>query len=118
MSSWSATASITRRPTAIFPTWACSSARSTRPEMADNTKSTKKRGPFRGVAIWIIVALLLGLAAFSLFGRDGFEQIDTEQGLELRSEERRVGKECRARWWAEPERRKRRADEDGKRRKG
>ncbi|HJB11820.1 MAG TPA: cell division protein FtsH, partial [Candidatus Brachybacterium merdavium] len=51
--------------------------------MADNTKSTKKRGPFRGVAIWIIVALLLGLAAFSLFGRDGFEQIDTEQGLEL-----------------------------------
>src|SRR5690625_6562644 len=83
MSSWSATASITRRPTAIFPTWACSSARSTRPEMADNTKSTKKRGPFRGVAIWIIVALLLGLAAFSLFGRDGFEQIDTEQGLEL-----------------------------------
>src|SRR5690625_1696676 len=111
MSSWSATASITRRPTAIFPTWACSSARSTRPEMADNTKSTKKRGPFRGVAIWIIVALLLGLAAFSLFGRDGFEQIDTEQGLELlesgqveqakiidgnqqrRSEERRVGKE-------------------------
>ena len=51
--------------------------------MADDTKSTKKRGPFRGVAIWIIVALLLGMLAFSLFGRDGFEQIDTQQGLEL-----------------------------------
>ena len=44
---------------------------------------SKKRRPFTGVAIWILVALLLGMALFSLFGRDGYQQVDTQQGLEL-----------------------------------
>ena len=53
--------------------------------MADSPKSSggKKRRPFTGVALWIIIALLLGMAMFSLFGRDGYQQIDTQQGLEL-----------------------------------
>ncbi|MFC7373679.1 MULTISPECIES: ATP-dependent zinc metalloprotease FtsH [unclassified Brachybacterium] len=51
--------------------------------MADSATKNKKRRPFTGVAIWIIVALLLGMVLFSLFGRDGYQQIDTEQGLEL-----------------------------------
>ncbi len=53
--------------------------------MADSAKSPsgKKRRPFTGPALWIIIALLLGMAMFSLFGRDGYQQIDTQQGLEL-----------------------------------
>ncbi|MDN5820194.1 MAG: ATP-dependent zinc metalloprotease FtsH [Brachybacterium sp.] len=53
--------------------------------MADSAKnpSKKKRRPFTGLALWIIIALLLGMAMFSLFGRDGYEEIDTQQGLEL-----------------------------------
>ncbi|ATG52355.1 cell division protein FtsH [Brachybacterium vulturis] len=56
--------------------------------MADSAKNpkssgSKKRRPFSGLALWIIIALLLGMAMFSLFGRDGYEQIDTQQGLEL-----------------------------------
>ena len=53
--------------------------------MADSAKTPrgKKRRPFTGLALWIIVALLLGMAMFSLFGRDGYQQIDTQQGLEL-----------------------------------
>ena len=54
--------------------------------MADSAKknsSGRKRRPFSGLALWIIVALLLGMAMFSLFGRDGYQQIDTQQGLEL-----------------------------------
>ena len=57
--------------------------------MADSPKSSKsgsgsrKRRPFTSVALWIVVALLLGMALFSLLGRDGYQQIDTEQGLEL-----------------------------------
>ncbi|WP_241237449.1 ATP-dependent zinc metalloprotease FtsH [Brachybacterium saurashtrense] len=53
--------------------------------MADSAKSSsgKKRRPFTSIALWIVVALLLGMAMFSLFGRDGYQQIDTEQGLEL-----------------------------------
>ncbi|MGO2994124.1 ATP-dependent zinc metalloprotease FtsH [Brachybacterium alimentarium] len=47
-----------------------------------NTKGRKRR-PFTSVAIWILVALLLGMALFSLFGRDGYQEIDTQQGLEL-----------------------------------
>ncbi|MGO2825720.1 MAG: ATP-dependent metallopeptidase FtsH/Yme1/Tma family protein, partial [Brachybacterium alimentarium] len=47
-----------------------------------NSKS-KKRRPLTSVAIWILVALLLGMALFSLFGRDGYQEIDTQQGLEL-----------------------------------
>ncbi len=50
-----------------------------------STKSSggRKRRPLSSVALWIIVALLLGMALFSLFGRDGYQQIDTQQGLEL-----------------------------------
>ena len=53
--------------------------------MADSAKrsSGRKRRPFTSLALWIIVAMLLGMAMFSLFGRDGYQQIDTEQGLEL-----------------------------------
>ncbi|HJG92736.1 MAG TPA: cell division protein FtsH, partial [Brachybacterium massiliense] len=53
--------------------------------MADSAKNSsgRKRRPFSGLALWIIVALLLGMAMFSLFGRDGYQQIDTQQGLEL-----------------------------------
>ena len=59
--------------------------------MADSPKSSgsnkssgsKKRRPFSSIALWIVVALLLGMAMFSLFGRDGYQQIDTQQGLEL-----------------------------------
>jgi len=55
--------------------------------VADSAKTpkgsgSKKRRPF-GIALWIIVALLLGMALFSLLGRDGYQQIDTQQGLEL-----------------------------------
>src|SRR5690606_41176067 len=39
--------------------------------------------PFHLCGLWIVVALLLGMALFSLLGRDGYQQIDTEQGLEL-----------------------------------
>ena len=39
-----------------------------------------------GIAIWIALLLLLGLAMFALFGRDGFQSIDTEQGMTLLSE--------------------------------
>lgn len=49
---------------------------------ASSAKSKKKR-PGAGIALWIILALLLGMTLFSLLGRDGFQQIDTEQGLEL-----------------------------------
>ncbi|WP_394215989.1 ATP-dependent zinc metalloprotease FtsH [Brachybacterium vulturis] len=56
--------------------------------MADSAKNPKragsrKRRPFTGLALWIIIALLLGMAMFSLLGRDGYQQIDTQQGLEL-----------------------------------
>ncbi|MGO1422181.1 MAG: ATP-dependent zinc metalloprotease FtsH [Brachybacterium sp.] len=56
--------------------------------MADSAKTpkgsgSKKRRPFSGLALWIIIALLLGMAMFSLFGRDGYQEIDTQQGLEL-----------------------------------
>jgi cell division protease FtsH len=56
--------------------------------VADSAKNpkgsgSKKRRPFTGLALWIIVALLLGMAMFSLLGRDGYQQIDTQQGLEL-----------------------------------
>ena len=55
--------------------------------MAENTgksaKPAKKRRPGACIALWIILALLLGMTLFSLLGRDGFQQIDTEQGLEL-----------------------------------
>ncbi|WP_106506536.1 ATP-dependent zinc metalloprotease FtsH [Brachybacterium timonense] len=50
--------------------------------MASTAKQSKKK-PFLGPAIWIIIALLLGMGLFSLFGRDGFQPIDTEQGLAL-----------------------------------
>lgn len=50
--------------------------------MASTAKQSKKK-PFLGPAIWIIIALLLGMGLFSLFGRDGFQPIDTEQGLTL-----------------------------------
>nr|WP_281507800.1 ATP-dependent zinc metalloprotease FtsH [Brachybacterium sp. Marseille-Q7125] len=33
--------------------------------------------------MWVVVALLLGMLLFSVLGRDGYERIDTEQGLEL-----------------------------------
>ncbi|WP_010534253.1 ATP-dependent zinc metalloprotease FtsH [Brachybacterium squillarum] len=46
-------------------------------------KGGRRRRPLASVAIWILVALLLGMALFSLFGRDGFQEVDTEQGLEL-----------------------------------
>ncbi|WP_114855992.1 ATP-dependent zinc metalloprotease FtsH [Brachybacterium sp. YJGR34] len=52
--------------------------------MADSAKSSgKKRRPVTSIALWIILALVLGMVMFSLFGRDGYEQIDTQQGLEL-----------------------------------
>lgn len=57
--------------------------------MADSPKSPsgksggKKRRPFTSIALWIVVAMLLGMVMFSLFGRDGYQQIDTQQGLEL-----------------------------------
>ena len=50
--------------------------------MASTAKQSKKK-PFLGPAIWIVIALLLGMGLFSLFGRDGFQPIDTEQGLTL-----------------------------------
>src|SRR5690606_40093512 len=86
MSSSSVTASTSPSSTAISPTWASSRAPSTRTDhVADSAKSPggKKRRPFTGIALWIVVALLLGMAMFSLFGRDGYQQIDTQQGLEL-----------------------------------
>src|SRR5699024_4924801 len=85
-SSSSATASTTPRTTATSPTWASSHARSTRTDpVADSAKNSsgRKRRPFSGLALWIIVALLLGMAMFSLFGRAGYQQLDTQQGLEL-----------------------------------
>src|SRR5699024_8126951 len=85
-SSCSATVATSPRTITTSPTWACSRARSTRTDpVADSAKSPsgKKRRPFTGPALWIIIALLLGMAMFSLFGRDGYQEIDTQQGLEL-----------------------------------
>jgi cell division protease FtsH len=50
---------------------------------SSKASGSRKRRPLSSVALWIIVALLLGMALFSLFGRDGYQQIDTQQGLEL-----------------------------------
>ncbi|WP_246956692.1 ATP-dependent zinc metalloprotease FtsH [Brachybacterium sp. Marseille-Q7125] len=57
--------------------------------MADSSQNTskqrggtKKRRP-GSIALWVVVALLLGMLLFSVLGRDGYERIDTEQGLEL-----------------------------------
>ncbi len=47
------------------------------------TEKTKKRSPLAGPVTWVIAALLMGLLLFGLLGRDGFQQIDTEQGLQL-----------------------------------
>ena len=46
-------------------------------------KTTRRKRPFASLAIWIVAALLLGFLLFSFLGRDGFQKIDTEQGLEL-----------------------------------
>lgn len=43
----------------------------------------KKRSPLAAPLIWVITALLLGLLLFTLLGRDTYQQIDTEQGLQL-----------------------------------
>jgi cell division protease FtsH len=43
----------------------------------------KKKRPFASIAIWVAVALLGGILLFSLLGRDGYQEIDTEQGLDL-----------------------------------
>lgn len=45
-----------------------------------------RRRPGTGIALWIGLLLLLGMAMFTLFGRDGFQPIDTEQGLQLLAE--------------------------------
>ncbi len=47
------------------------------------SENAKKRSPFAGPLVWIIAALLVGLLLFGLLGRDGYRQIDTEQGLAL-----------------------------------
>jgi len=52
--------------------------------MASSTPKKKRTLP--GIALWIILALVLGMVLFSLLGRDGYQQIDTEQGLTLLSE--------------------------------
>ncbi|PWH06932.1 cell division protein FtsH [Brachybacterium endophyticum] len=45
--------------------------------------TTKKKRPGASIAIWIAVALLLGVLAFTFLGRDSYQQVDTEQGLQL-----------------------------------
>ncbi|MCS6712595.1 ATP-dependent zinc metalloprotease FtsH [Brachybacterium sp. EF45031] len=47
-----------------------------------NSPRNRKR-PSGSVALWLVTALLLGLLAFSFLGRDGYQQIDTQQGLQL-----------------------------------
>ncbi|MDO5661873.1 MAG: ATP-dependent zinc metalloprotease FtsH [Brachybacterium sp.] len=51
--------------------------------MAKNDSAPAKRSPIPRILIWLSVVMLAGILLFSLLGRDGFEQIDTEQGLEL-----------------------------------
>ncbi|MEE1619126.1 ATP-dependent zinc metalloprotease FtsH [Brachybacterium sp. J153] len=51
--------------------------------MAETSSRGRRKRPFTSIALWILVALLLGMALFTLFGRDGYQQIDTEQGLAL-----------------------------------
>jgi cell division protease FtsH len=48
--------------------------------------TTKKKRPGASIAIWVALALLLGILAFSFFGRDSYQEVDTEQGLQLLSE--------------------------------
>ena len=45
------------------------------------------------VAIGLVVLLVVGIVVFAMF-LDGI----VKKGVETRSEERRVGKECRSRW--------------------
>jgi cell division protease FtsH len=45
--------------------------------------TSKKKRPVAGIAIWIALFLLGGILLFSLLGRDGYQQIDTEEGLDL-----------------------------------
>ncbi|MBK0332983.1 ATP-dependent zinc metalloprotease FtsH [Brachybacterium halotolerans subsp. kimchii] len=45
--------------------------------------TTKKKRPGASIAIWVAVALLLGILAFTFLGRDSYQQVDTEQGLQL-----------------------------------
>ncbi len=49
--------------------------------MAENT-STRKR-PLVSIAIWSLVAIVLISILIGVFNRDGYQQIDTQQGLEL-----------------------------------
>ena len=46
-------------------------------------RSGRRKRPFTSIAIWVVVALLAGMVLFTVLGRDGYQQIDTEQGLEL-----------------------------------
>ncbi|MFC0674087.1 ATP-dependent zinc metalloprotease FtsH [Brachybacterium hainanense] len=52
--------------------------------MASSTPKKKRSLP--GIALWIILALLLGTVLFSFLSRDGYQEIDTEQGLQLLAE--------------------------------
>ncbi|UVY83267.1 ATP-dependent zinc metalloprotease FtsH [Brachybacterium sp. NBEC-018] len=47
------------------------------------SRSGRRKRPFTSIAIWVVVALLAGMVLFTFLGRDGYQQIDTEQGLEL-----------------------------------
>ncbi|MGY5763637.1 ATP-dependent zinc metalloprotease FtsH [Brachybacterium sp. DNPG3] len=49
--------------------------------MAEN-KTPRKR-PLVSIAIWALVAIILVSILVGVFGRDGYQQIDTQQGLEL-----------------------------------
>ncbi|GAB4096462.1 ATP-dependent zinc metalloprotease FtsH [Brachybacterium squillarum] len=47
------------------------------------SRSGRRKRPFTSIAIWVVVALLAGMVLFTFLGRDGYQQVDTEQGLEL-----------------------------------
>ncbi|GAA1321014.1 ATP-dependent zinc metalloprotease FtsH [Brachybacterium rhamnosum] len=47
------------------------------------SRSGRRKRPFTSIAIWVVVALLAGMVLFTFLGRDGYQQVDTEQGLAL-----------------------------------
>ena len=50
---------------------------------APSTPPRKKKRSLPSIALWIVSLLVLGMILFSLLGRDGFQAIDTQQGMEL-----------------------------------
>src|SRR5690606_41150945 len=77
------------------------------PELWDRTKRLDGRWIDRGHEIDVWLNALGGLVESYVIIDDDSDMTDAQMPhFVQRSEERRVGKECRSRWWREEERRK------------